>query len=105
VPAVLAIAILVRDALVAMIFPILERKGYPRIAVNKVGKAATMSIFLGMGFALLSAVVSPLEAASRAASVGFLILGATLYWWAGALYAAEIRRLFRARAAQRADLT
>lgn len=99
VPASLAIAIVLRDAVVAVAFPILEARGYPRIPVNLAGKAGTMSIFWGMGFALLSVLVpGSLESMTRTVSTFLLIVGACLYWIAAGLYLVEIRKLFRQRA-------
>lgn len=92
VPLWLAAVILARDAAVAVVFPVLEKKGYPRIAVNDAGKAATMSIFLGMGFAILSVVFADFENLARTVSIVLLVVGATLYWVAAALYVVEIRR-------------
>jgi cardiolipin synthase len=98
IPLLLAAVILVRDLLVAIIFPILEARGYPRIAVNIVGKAATAAIYCGVGLATMSLIIEPSD---QIHSVGIVLLwaGATLYWIAGAMYVLEIRRLLRIRAA------
>ncbi len=40
----LAIAIVARDVLLLSVFPLLERRHFPRIAVNFVGKTATASL-------------------------------------------------------------
>ncbi|HEY8202626.1 MAG TPA: CDP-alcohol phosphatidyltransferase family protein, partial [Actinomycetota bacterium] len=47
-PPLLAGVLLLRDLLVAVAFPILEAKGMERIPVNRTGKAATFSIFVGL---------------------------------------------------------
>jgi cardiolipin synthase len=89
----LAGAILLRDGLVAIVFPVLEARGMERIPVNIVGKAATLLIFFGMGAALGSAIfVAGWHSFFLPASRVLLIGGATLYWVAGGLYVVEIRR-------------
>ncbi|MGQ0678560.1 MAG: CDP-alcohol phosphatidyltransferase family protein [Actinomycetota bacterium] len=100
IDAPIAYVLLIRDAIVSIAFPILERKGVPRIPVNWVGKWATALIFAGMGFAAAS--VLDIAAAGFAAFTSriLLIAGAVLYWWAAALYVKQIRRLLRSGAAR-----
>lgn len=88
----IAAVLLVRDLIVSIAFPILEAKGFPRIAVNRTGKWATAFIFAGMAFAAAS-VLEPVEAFARPASGVLLIAGAVLYWTAGVFYVREIRRI------------
>jgi cardiolipin synthase (CMP-forming) len=92
-PPVLAGVLLLRDLLVAIAFPILEAKGMERIPVNKTGKAATASIFVGLS-ALAVELASPAGFASvaHAIALAFLVVGAVLYWAATFLYVGEIRR-------------
>ncbi|HEU5001700.1 MAG TPA: CDP-alcohol phosphatidyltransferase family protein [Actinomycetota bacterium] len=100
VPWILSGFIIARDVIIMAAFLALEKKGIPRLPVNRTGKRATASIFVGFGFAALGAVmkVSGVHG-ERSAAAGvhdtalvFLILGAALYWAAGYLYATEIRR-------------
>jgi cardiolipin synthase (CMP-forming) len=94
-----AAVLLIRDLIVTIVFPILESKGFPRIAVNQTGKWATALIFAGMGFAAGSVLETPVQEASGIASQILLIVGAVLYWTAGLFYVREIRKLVAARAA------
>lgn len=98
VPTVLAVILLVRDTIVSIAFPVLEKKGFPRIPVNWVGKWATALIFAGMGFAAAGAL--DFEAATFSVAAGRVLLtgGAVLYWAALGLYVAEIRKIVRAAA-------
>ena len=96
IPIAVALVILVRDALVASVFPILEARGYPRIPVNFVGKAGTAAIYVGTGTAAASLILQSL--AINFAAIVLLWIGASLYWVAGVLYVREIRKLVRARA-------
>jgi cardiolipin synthase (CMP-forming) len=88
----LAAVLLVRDLIVSVLFPILEAKGVPRLPVNRTGKWATAFIFTGMAFAAAS-VLEPVEDFARLASFALLVVGAVLYWLAGALYLKALRRL------------
>lgn len=92
----LAAAILVRDALVSLVFLVLESRGFPRLPVNRTGKAATSAIFVGMGTAAASVAFPDLDAAGlRVVSQWSLAAGAILYWLAAALY---LRDLVRSKA-------
>jgi len=95
VPLAVAGAILLRDLIVSIVFPILEAKGFPRLSVNWTGKWATALIFTGMAFAAAS-VLDPVRDFARPASHALLVAGAVLYWMAGLLYIKEIRRLLKA---------
>ncbi|MGI8427532.1 MAG: CDP-alcohol phosphatidyltransferase family protein [Actinomycetota bacterium] len=89
----LAAAILLRDLLVTIVFVVLESKGFPRLPVNRTGKAATFAIFAGMGLAVFSLAFStPFEKQVEAASLALLAMGAAMYWVAGALYLTELKR-------------
>lgn len=100
VPWILSGVIIGRDVIIMAAFLTLEKKGVPRLPVNRTGKRATASIFVGFGLAALGAVmkVSGVHGMRSAATgvhdvaLGFLVLGAVLYWAAGYLYATEIRR-------------
>jgi cardiolipin synthase len=93
--------IVARDLIVVVGFAVLERRGMPRLAVNRTGKRATASLFTGMGLVSISVAmrvsgVAGLRADAagvRLAGLVLLGLGAVLYWAAGFLYAKEIRRL------------
>lgn len=99
--------IIARDAVVIVAFAILEKRGMPRLPVNRTGKRATASLFVGFGFTaggvLLRASGVPFMRAHayvlRDIGLTGLVLGAVLYWAAGWLYAVEIRRYFAAQAA------
>ena len=105
VPWVLVAVIVARDVLVMVGFAILEKRGLPRLAVNRTGKRATASLFLGFALAA-AAVVMKVAGSARVRSdahpvhlvaVAVLSLGAVLYWAAGGLYAGEIRRQLQLR--------
>ncbi|MEX2552029.1 MAG: CDP-alcohol phosphatidyltransferase family protein [Actinomycetota bacterium] len=95
-----AAALLGRDLIVSIVFPILESRGFPRLAVNQTGKWATALIFFGMGFAAGSVLETPVQIASGVLSQILLIAGAVLYWTAGVFYVREIRKVIAARSAE-----
>jgi len=105
VPWLLVGVIVARDLIVMIAFAALERKGLPRLPVNKTGKRATASLFTGFAIAALSVLFKVSHVAGlrsdasgvRDVALAFLILGALLYWVAGGLYAAEMRRQLAAR--------
>lgn len=99
--------IVARDVLIMASFAALERRGIPRLAVNRTGKRATASLFTGMGLVSVSVVMHVSGIATlrsdasgvRLAGLVLLGLGAVLYWAAAALYAREARVLLRPKPA------
>lgn len=84
-----ALAVLGRDLLVLSLFPYLERRKIARIAVNRVGKTATAFLFAGLTMLAVSETTLAGSDALSGPGLGFTLLGATLYWAAGYLYARE----------------
>ena len=99
--------IVARDVLIMASFAVLERRGIPRLAVNRTGKRATASLFTGMGVVSASVVMRVSGVATlrsdasgvRLAGLVLLGLGAVLYWAAAVLYAREARVLLRPKPA------
>jgi cardiolipin synthase len=91
-PLALAAVLLLRDLLVAIAFPILEAKGMERIPVNRTGKTATFSIFVGLGLLTLGLAAPGLGDVAHAIGIAALVLGAILYWAATVQYVGEVRR-------------
>jgi len=107
VPWWLVAVIVGRDLIIMVSFAVLERRGIPRLAVNRTGKRATASLFTGMGLVSVAVVmrvsgVGTLRSdASGVRLAGLVVigLGAVLYWAAAALYAREARVALRPKAA------
>jgi cardiolipin synthase len=92
-PLPLAAVILLRDLLIAVAFPILEKRGMERIPVNWTGKWATAAIFFGLaGLAISLAASEPYAGGFHTAAIALLVIGAVLYWAATYLYLTEVRR-------------
>ncbi len=84
-----AIVILGRDLLVVSVFPYLERRKIERISVNRIGKAATACLLLGLTLLALSETTFPGSGVVADPGLVFVLIGAALYWAAGYLYARE----------------
>ncbi|MFN2525976.1 MAG: CDP-alcohol phosphatidyltransferase family protein [Actinomycetota bacterium] len=100
-PPALGAAIIVRDILILSVFPALERRGIERIPVNRVGKAATGTLFSGLAWLAYSESTFPLNEGVGDVGLAVAWLGVALYWVAAALYAREASRRMRALNASR----
>ena len=99
-PLWLAIAIVARDVLLLSVFPFLERKKVPRIAVNFTGKSATAALLAGLTLLAWSETTFPGNAVSDEIGSAFTLLGAVLYWVAAVMYAGAARDRIRAIAVE-----
>ncbi|MDQ3952334.1 MAG: CDP-alcohol phosphatidyltransferase family protein [Actinomycetota bacterium] len=95
-PLWLAIAIVARDVLLLSVFPFLERRKVPRLAVNFTGKTATASLLFGLTSLAWSETTFPGEGIADELGIAFTVLGAVLYWVAAVLYAQAARDRIRA---------
>ncbi len=95
-PLWLAIAIVARDVLLLSVFPFLERRKVPRLAVNFTGKSATASLLFGLTSLAWSETTFPGEGIADELGIAFTVLGAVLYWVAAVLYAQAARDRIRA---------
>jgi cardiolipin synthase len=93
VPWWFAVLLPLRDALMWILVPLLRTRGFNALPVHYLGKAATFSLLYA--FPLLFLGDSHASAAVLANVFGwaFAIWGVGLYWWAGILYAWQVRRL------------
>ncbi|MGH2753950.1 MAG: CDP-alcohol phosphatidyltransferase family protein [Actinomycetota bacterium] len=92
-PLWLFVTIVARDVLVLSVFPILERRGIPRIRVNFTGKTATAALLFGLTCLAWSETTFPWEAYGDEIGMAFTVAGAILYWVATAMYAQQARAL------------
>jgi cardiolipin synthase (CMP-forming) len=90
----LAGLLLGRDVVLLGFVPVLKRHGYgPALPVHYLGKAATFNLLYALPLLLLGNGASALNHAARIAGWAFGIWGTVLYWYAGGLYAAQVRQL------------
>jgi cardiolipin synthase len=90
VPVVLTVVLLVREAILAGLLPVLRRHGYGPLPVHYLGKAATLSLLYAFPLLLLA-----VHAGEVALVIGwaFTVWGCCLYWFAGVVYAVQVRAL------------
>ena len=87
-PLGLTLAIVARDLLIVGAFPLLERRGVPRLEVSLTGKTATALLLFGLTWLACAATDLPLvSAAGEDVGSAFVWAGAVLYWVAAVQYA------------------
>ncbi|HVA61854.1 MAG TPA: CDP-alcohol phosphatidyltransferase family protein [Mycobacteriales bacterium] len=93
VPLWLLIVLVSRDAVLALCLPILHRHGYGPLPVHFLGKAATFNLLYAFPFLLFSVGHGTVSTITRPLGWAFALWGTGMYWWAGALYIAQVRQL------------
>ena len=92
----LAAVIVGRDVLVLCAFPLLERRGVPRIPVSFLGKFATASLLSGLTWLAWSETTFPASGTvAERIGVAFTVVGAVVYWVATFFYAREAMEALR----------
>src|SRR4051794_4963349 len=95
VPLWLAVAIPLRDVLLALTLPALRRHGYGPLPVHFLGKAATLCLLYALPLLLVAHHHSTLGSVARPFAWAFTVWGLGLYWWAAWLYVVQFRSLVR----------
>jgi len=96
-PLWLVAAIVARDAMLLAAGPMLLWCGYKSLAVNFVGKAGTMALFIAIPMLLIGASDVSLHPLIATVGWAFALWGVGLYWVAGTLYIIQMTRLVRDR--------
>lgn len=96
VPLWFAVLLVARDVLLALLVPVLRRRGLSALPVHFLGKAATFCLLYALPLLLLGDGESTVALLARVFGWAFGIWGLILYWWAGVLYAIQARRLLKA---------
>lgn len=100
VPLWLTLALVARDVMLVACVPTLRRLGYgPALPVHYLGKAATFNLLYAFPLLLLGDGTGEMTTVQTLANVfgwAFAIWGSGLYWWAGALYVVQVRKLAEA---------
>jgi cardiolipin synthase len=92
-PVWLALFLAARDLVLWGLVPVLRTRGYSALPVHFLGKAATAALLYAFPLLLLGTGDSSFEVGSRVLGWAFAIWGTGLYWWAGVLYAWQVRTL------------
>jgi cardiolipin synthase len=87
-----------RDLLLWGLVPLLRTRGYSALPVHFLGKAATFNLLYAFPLLLLGDGDGAVANLARVFGWAFTIWGIGLYWWAGVLYAWQVRKLMADRA-------
>jgi cardiolipin synthase (CMP-forming) len=93
IPWWMAISLPLRDALMWLLVPLLRTRGYSSLPVHFLGKAATFNLLYAFPLLLLGDGTGSVATLADVFGWAFAIWGLGLYWWAGILYAWQVRRL------------
>ncbi len=93
IPLEFAVFLLLRDVVLAFSLPVLQRYGYGPLPVHFLGKAATFCLLFAFPLLLLGDGSGGARELAYVFGWAFAIWGTALYWWAGLLYLAQVRRL------------
>lgn len=95
IPVWLAVILPMRDVLLFSLVPFLLTRGYSALPVHYLGKAATAALLYAFPLLLLGDDEGVVASVAESVGWAFTIWGVGLYWWAGLLYAWQVRRLLR----------
>lgn len=93
IPVWLVVVLPLRDLLLWGLVPFLRTRGYSALPVHFVGKAATAALLYAFPLLLLGDGSSMAAQVSKVFGWAFTIWGVGMYWWAGLLYAWQVRTL------------
>lgn len=93
IPWWLAVLLPLRDVLLWGLVPFLRNRGYSALPVHLIGKAATFNLLYALPLLLLGEGDSTWATLARVFGWAFAGWGIALYWWAGLLYAWQVRKL------------
>ena len=93
IPWWLAFLLPARDLFLWGLVPFLRTRGYSALPVHFLGKAATANLLYAFPLLLLGDGVGVLASLADVFGWAFAIWGTGLYWWAGLLYAWQVRKL------------
>ena len=93
IPWWLAVLLPARDLFLWGLVPFLRTRGYSALPVHFLGKAATANLLYAFPLLLLGDGTGLVAMLARVFGWAFAIWGTALYWWAGLLYAWQVRKL------------
>lgn len=93
IPWWVAVSLPLRDALMWLLVPFLRTRGYSALPVHFLGKAATFNLLYAFPLLLLGDGEGVVATLARVFGWAFALWGIGLYWWAGILYAWQVRKL------------
>jgi cardiolipin synthase len=100
VPWWVAVVLPLRDLLLWALVPFLRTRGYSALPVHFLGKAATFNLLYAFPLLFIGDGDSTLARLAQVFGWAFALWGVGLYWWAGVLYAWQVRKLLADRDAR-----
>jgi cardiolipin synthase len=100
IPWWVAIVLPLRDLLLWGLVPILRTRGYSALPVHYLGKAATFNLLYAFPLLFIGDGDGTVAQLAQVFGWAFAIWGIGLYWWAGILYAWQVRKLLADPAAR-----
>lgn len=95
IPWWVAVSLPLRDLLLWGLVPLLRTRGYSALPVHFLGKAATFNLLYAFPLLLLGDGDGTVATLANVFGWAFAVWGIGLYWWAGLLYAWQVRTLLR----------
>ena len=105
IPWWIAILLPLRDAFLWCLVPFLRTRGYSALPVHYLGKAATAALLYSVPMLFLGDGDGVVPTLANVFGWAFAIRGIGLYWWAGLLYAWQVRKLMADRERRAPSLT
>lgn len=93
IPWPVALCLPLRDLLMWGLVPLLRTRGYSALPVHFLGKAATFNLLYAFPLLLLGEGEGTVATLALVFGWAFASWGIGLYWWAGLLYAWQVRTL------------
>ncbi len=93
IPWWVAVILPLRDILLWGLVPFLRTRGYSALPVHYLGKAATAALLYAFPLLFLGDGTGTVATLAQVFGWAFAIWGMGLYWWAGVLYAWQVRKL------------
>lgn len=93
IPWWVAIVLPLRDLFLCGLVPFLRMRGYSALPVHFLGKAATFNLLYAFPLLLLGDGDGVVATLAKVFGWAFAVWGIGLYWWAGLLYAWQVRKL------------
>jgi cardiolipin synthase len=104
IPWWVAIILPARDAFLWCLVPFLRTRGYSALPVLFLGKAATFNLLYAFPLLFIGDGSGTVATLGKMFGWAFAIWGIGLYWWAGLLYAWQVRKLLADRERRAPDL-
>jgi cardiolipin synthase len=104
IPWWIAVILPARDAFLWLLVPFLRTRGYSALPVHFLGKAATANLLYAFPLLFVGDGDGTVATLGKVFGWAFAIWGMGLYWWAGLLYAWQVRKLLADRDRRAPDL-